>query len=100
MKRYFESISKAIVFVVLIGVFLYGFQSADKGLDVEDSQRAKVAIQKAARECYSIEGAYPKSIEYLKKNYGLYIQSDKYNIRYTYVGANIMPDTDVFKKGE
>lgn len=98
MKKLY--IANIVVFVLLISVFFFGFLNVDRGMSKEDTQRAKDAIQKAARECYSIEGAYPKDIEYLKENYGLFIQEEKYMIRYHYIGANIMPDTDVFRKGE
>ncbi len=41
------------MFVGMLGIILYGFQNTDQGLDEEDRQRAKEAIQKAALECYS-----------------------------------------------
>ena len=53
------------MFVGMLGIILYGFQNTDQGLDEEDRQRAKEAIQKAALECYSIEGAYPESLDYM-----------------------------------
>lgn len=89
-----------LLFLGILVMLVYGFTSADKGLGKEDTQRAKEAIRKAALECYSIEGAYPQSLEYLKQHYGLYIQEDVYRIRYHYIGANIMPDTDVYPRSE
>lgn len=90
---YFDTYAKKMVEIGEIS-------TADSGLSREDAQRAKEAIQKAALECYSIEGAYPQSLEYLKQHYGLYIQEDAYRIRYHYIGANIMPDTDVYPRSE
>ncbi|MGX8851711.1 hypothetical protein [Amedibacillus sp. YH-ame10] len=92
-------IIQGMIFFLLIVIFLYGFQTADIGMSKEDGKRAEEAIQKAARECYSIEGAYPKDIAYLKKHYGLFIQEDKYMIRYKYIASNIMPEMDVYPKG-
>lgn len=89
-----------LMFFGMLGIILYGFQNTDQGLDEEDRQRAKEAIQKAALECYSIEGAYPESLDYLVENYGLYIQEDMYRIRYHYIGSNIMPDTDVYPRSD
>ena len=66
------------MFMGILVMLYYGFSTADSGLSREDAQRAKEAIQKAALECYSIEGAYPQSLEYLKQHYGLYIQEDAY----------------------
>lgn len=81
-------------------MLVLGFQFADRGMASEDTKRAKDAIQRAAKECYSIEGAYPKDIEYLKEHYGLFIQEDNYMIRYHYIASNILPDSDVYRKGE
>ena len=100
MKSKIHIIFKIFIFVALILVFLFGFQSAQQGLNKGDINRVEKAIQKAALECYSIEGAYPKNLEYLKKHYGLYIQEDKYLVRYHYVASNMMPDTDVYRKGD
>ena len=56
------------MFMGILVMLYYGFSTADSGLSREDAQRAKEAIQKAALECYSIEGAYPQSLEYLKQH--------------------------------
>lgn len=93
-------IIQVLLFGMLLGMFFYGFHSADQGLDQEDVRRVKQAVQKAALECYSIEGSYPTDIQYLKQHYGLYIQEEKYLIRYHYIGANIMPDTDVYPRSK
>ena len=89
-----------LLFLGILFIMVYGFTSTDQGLGKEDTQRAKEAIQKAALECYSIEGAYPQSLEYLKKHYGLYVQESAYRIRYQYIGANTMPDMDVYPRSE
>lgn len=100
MKSKLGILFQVLVFLSIIVVFLYGFQSTDQGLNKEDTQRAKEAIRKAAIECYSIEGAYPENLDYLKTHYGLIIQEDKYLIRYHFIASNIMPDTDVFWRGD
>ena len=93
-----------LLFLGILFIMVYGFTSTDQGLGKEEAEarakRAKEAIQKAALECYSIEGAYPQSLEYLKKHYGLYVQESAYRIRYQYIGANIMPDMDVYPRSE
>lgn len=93
-------IVQILLFLSVVSIFIVGFQFAGTGMVKEDTKRAKEAIQKAARECYSIEGAYPKDIEYLKEHYGLFIQEDKYMIRYHFIASNIMPDSDVYRKGK
>lgn len=89
-----------LFFVGILCIVVYGFSNTEQGLSEEDRQRAKDAIQKAALECYSIEGAYPESLDYLEEHYGLVIQEDMYRVRYHYIGANIMPDMDVYPRSE
>lgn len=101
MKHKFLILFQIGVFIGVILLFVYGSQTADTQLEEEDLDRVKQAIQQAALECYSIEGFYPEDIAYLKEHYGLYLQEDLYSIRYSYVGSNIMPDTNVYwKEGE
>jgi len=64
----------------------------------ESEKIAKEAIVRAAVQCYSIEGRYPESIEYLEKNYGLTLDRDKNNYFYHVIGENIVPDIQVFPK--
>lgn len=41
--------------------------------DIRETGRAAVreAVLRSAVECYTLEGAYPESLEYLEKHYGL-----------------------------
>jgi hypothetical protein len=56
------------------------------------------SIQKAAISCYALEGRYPQSFEYLTKNYGISIDTDKYAVFYSVFASNIMPDITVVEK--
>lgn len=40
------------------------------------------AIRRASVQCYSIEGRYPPSVEYLEDNYGIVIDRERYNVFY------------------
>lgn len=100
MKKYLVSAVSLLVFLSIIGLFLLGFNNADKGLAQGDIHRIKEAVKSAALQCYSIEGKFPQDIAYLKENYGLIIQEEKYFIQYHYVASNLLPQTDVFVKGE
>lgn len=44
--------------------------------DIRETGRAAVreAVLRSAVECYTLEGAYPESLEYLEKHYGLTVQ--------------------------
>lgn len=102
MKHKLMILINVMIFAGMLLLFVYGFQRTDTTMDEEDLNRVKQAVQKAALECYSIEGFYPEDVEYLEQHYGLYLQKDLYTIRYGYIGSNIMPDTNVFalREGE
>lgn len=56
----------------------------------------KQSVINGAVLCYSIEGVYPESLGYLKENYGLRYDENKYLIHYRFVSADIMPFISVF----
>ena len=88
------------LFVLVIGVLLMGFNNAFSVVNDSDLSRVKQNIKDGIVECYAIEGKYPESIEYLKDNYGVYFDDKSYQIHYRYLGLNMMPEFDVFIKGD
>ena len=89
-----------VLFVLVIGVLLMGFNNAFSVVNDSDLSRVKQNIKDGIIECYAIEGKYPESIEYLKDNYGVYFNDESYQIHYRYLGLNMMPEFDVFIKGD
>lgn len=49
------------------------------------------SILQAADQCYAIEGAYPVSLGYLEKRYGLSVNRDGYDVTYEAFASNIAP---------
>lgn len=88
------------LFLLVIGVLLMGFNNAFSVVNDSDLSRVKQNIKDGIVECYAIEGKYPESIEYLKNNYGVYFNDESYQIHYRYLGLNMMPEFDVFTKGD
>lgn len=97
MKRY--GLLSLVAFCLLMVVLLVGFQTTSSKLDEQDLQRVQESVQKAAHTCYSVEGFYPDSIDYLKENYHLQVDEQRYRIHYEWIGDNIQPDIYVFVKG-
>lgn len=50
--------------------------------------------------CYTIEGAYPESLDYLKEHYGLVYDEDLFFVDYRVSGSNILPDITVIERGD
>ena len=58
------------------------------------------AVLRSAVECYTVEGAYPESLDYLIQNYGLTVNRDNYIIVYEVFASNQLPDVQVLVQGE
>lgn len=86
-----------VFFVVIFGLFLGGVANAEAGSQAESKKVLEESIKKAVVSCYALEGAYPESIEYLEKNYGLTYDKDKYAIGYIAFASNILPDITVIE---
>lgn len=84
-----------LAILVLIGSALAGLPDRRSA---EQLQIAAQAIDRAARQCYALEGAYPPGLEYLESHYGLVLDRENYHYYYEVVGANIRPIIEVQTK--
>ena len=89
-------------FLLFILLFNFGIQSISKTAEDQQLRFAEQAVRRAAVQCYTIEGRYPANIEYLRENYGLAVDSDRYVIHYQRLGQNLLPKIAVFpaEKGD
>lgn len=83
-----------ITFIAQSNIGINGFA---RTADFERVKTVEEAIQKAAVQCYAIEGSYPP-IEYLVAHYGLVINESAYYYHYEFIASNIMPVIAVYKK--
>ena len=93
-----KNIIRILVVAIFIIICLHTFNSVSFYSSNEDLQRITDAVNHLSLKCYSIEGKYPKTIEYLKENYGLLVNEDDYQVIYYYQGDNLQPRVEVFKK--
>ncbi|MEL7569287.1 MAG: hypothetical protein AAGU14_01865 [Eubacteriaceae bacterium] len=98
LKMLYMFIKPAIIFLLFLLMFIWGMQITNQSSRKEDISAAEKSIQKAAVTCYAIEGRYPPSYEYLKQNYAIDINTDKYAVFYSVFASNIMPDITVLEK--
>lgn len=89
-----------LIFFIFVAIFWNGFSNMETNQDQEDIQRVQESIKKGVLECYAVEGKYPESLSYLEKNYGVYVNEERYLIHYNYQGANLYPDYTIYVKGE
>ena len=70
------------VFAAVFLVFYFAVSSVSDRTGEEELQTLKTAVTWDITHCYAVEGSYPKSLEYLKENYGLTYDEDKYFVDY------------------
>ncbi len=93
-KIYLILILILIIFLTQSGTGINGFS---KTAEFERVKTVEEAIQKAAVQCYALEGSYP-TFSYLVTHYGLVINEAAYYYHYELIASNIMPVIAVYKK--
>ena len=61
----------AAVFCMVMAVFILGISRVSEQTDARAAQTLEQALNRGIVHCYTIEGAYPESLQYLKDHYGL-----------------------------
>lgn len=84
-----------LVLGIAVFCLLSAIGNVSAGQDKESKRQVEDAIQKAVLNCYTIEGRYPATLDYVEKYYGLQIDHEKYDIFYEIFAENLMPDITV-----
>ena len=99
MRRYMK-----LAYIVLILIFVLFIAQSFMGIDgftgkanLERAKTVEDAIQKAAIQCYALEGSYP-DLNYLVAHYGLVLNESAYYYHYEWIASNILPNISVYKK--
>jgi uncharacterized protein (DUF4213/DUF364 family) len=100
-------IKKQTVFILVLSLVLiaaiiasvsYGMKTAAAQNEAEATRTLEDSIKRAAISCYAIEGCYPPTLDYLRENYGVYIDDEKYMVYYDVFASNLMPDITVLER--
>ena len=92
-------IKNILFFVLFLILILFGFSNINKSTENLDIDRVKNSLDTALITCYSVEGRYPESVQYLRKNYGFTDEKNSYLITYDWQGDNVYPNIYVYRKG-
>lgn len=87
-------------FAVIACSFCLGISSVSAKSDEEALSTLEQAVMRSVTYCYAMEGSYPSSLLYLKENYGLFYDEEKFYIDYLPLGANIMPEITIIRRTE
>ncbi len=92
-----DNLIALIFFVVIAVVFVVGVNSASGSSAEEELRVAEQSVRRAMISCYAVEGFYPASYEYLRDNYNVKIDEDKYIVDYEVFATNIMPQITIIE---
>lgn len=87
--------------VLFLAAVVWFVRAASHTEELSRAQRLETvtrSVQNAVTLCYSIEGAYPESLEYLTENYGVSYDRESYIIHYECFASNIRPTVTVIEK--
>ena len=87
-----------LIFAAVFIMVLYGLTSTRTTVDDEGIKNAELSVRRAIVTCYSIEGRYPATFDYLKDNYGISIDESRYIVHYQIFSTNLMPDVTVVRR--
>lgn len=80
--------------------FISGISFVDTSSTSEQAKNLEISLRRSIVQCYSIEGTYPPSLDYLKEHYGFSYDDDLFYIDYIALGSNIMPDITILPKSD
>ena len=86
------------VFILILFLFVQGLSSLSDSTRQRQKESLENAIMRNVTYCYTIEGAYPESLDYLKNNYGLIYDEELFFVDYHISGSNILPDITIIER--
>ena len=94
-RRRRHRVIAALVACVLVAAVVVGFGVVSASLREQGAAAVRESVLDSAMQCCAIEGAYPSSLEYLEREYGLRVNHDDYVITYEAFAGNVMPSVVV-----
>ena len=103
MRRRLGFVRGILISLVVFFALVYGGVSLFRGVGDASSEAqtelVRTAVRRAAVTCYAVEGAYPSTLEYLQRHYGLVYDEENYFVNYDAFASNIMPEIFVTERG-
>lgn len=88
---YVSILAAVLFFAAVLAIIVSALGNAAEASDAEQLKTAESAVRRAAVTCYALEGSYPPSYDYIKENYGISVDEDKFIVHYDIFASNIMP---------
>lgn len=92
------AVGSVLLFTALIIWFVSALSGAGNASGEQTLADIKQSVENGITMCYSIEGVYPESIEYLRESYGVVYDTERYIVHYEGIAANIRPSVVVIER--
>lgn len=97
-RSYTGIIITVVLFLAVMVCFMVGLSKAESSSREQNLEAVKQSVENGVSLCYSIEGAYPESLDYLISGYGVSYNHDKYIVHYDCFASNVRPIITVIEK--
>jgi len=97
-SRFLLPAAMLLLFAAAVIWFVIATEGAERVSQEQRLDTVKSSVDNAVTLCYSIEGAYPDSLEYLTENYDISYDRDRYIVHYECFASNIRPIVTVIEK--
>ena len=90
--------NRIIAVVIAIALLVVTLFAAHVASDVGREQGAvtlRESVLDAAKQCCAVEGSYPSMLSHLEQRYGLVVNRAEYDVRYEWLGDNVLPSVVV-----
>ena len=94
-KRWPLLLGAVLVLLIAAALVMAAGSRSSRDLSAEAVISVKDAVERAALQCYVVEGAYPSDLAYLQENYGLSVNTRDFYIHYDAFASNLPPDVRV-----
>ncbi|MBE5842954.1 MAG: hypothetical protein E7302_02085 [Butyrivibrio sp.] len=97
ISTYTGRLVKLVIVVGLLVLFFTGINEISSGNVDKQEKSLQTAIERDIVQCYSLEGIYPPSLEYLEDHYGLIYDKKLFFIDYRPIASNIYPEVTILR---
>ncbi len=91
----FYRVLSVLIFVLIAFLFIQAVEYSGRTTIEKQQESLESAIARDIVQCYSLEGQYPPSLEYMEQHYGLTYDKDTFFVDYQPIAANLYPDYTV-----
>ncbi len=99
IRQVLAVVGAVLIFAAAVLWFVTALGNTDTAQQAQRLTAVQRNIENGVTLCYSIEGAYPISMEYLSENYGITYDKERYLVHYECFAANVRPVIRVVEKG-